>query len=184
MVVIFGWGAGEGKDLGETAPLACPNCRNEVFLHHIRSEKRVSLYFVPLIPYGTDEYLACPVCRHGLPVPKERRAVVERMRAQTGSYRRGRIPEATYRAGVARFWSQMGVTAAAMAPPAAGPPGPAPAARSGPRPASATRPAAGPSPARATPNLAEQLAGLARLHADGVLTDEELAAAKRRLLGT
>ena len=35
MVVIFGWGGGQAKDLGEIAPTTCPNCHNHVFLHHI-----------------------------------------------------------------------------------------------------------------------------------------------------
>ena len=115
--------------------------------------------------------------------------MVERMRAQTGSYRRGRSPEATYRAAVARFWSQMGVGGGApMVPPASAPPARAPSPARGPRPSAsspvAPPPAAAPAPAPAPaiPNLAEQLAGLARLHAEGILTAEELAAAKRRLL--
>ena len=36
----------------------------------------------------------------------------------------------------------------------------------------------------ATSGLARRLEGLAKLHADGVLTDDEFAAAKRRLLET
>jgi hypothetical protein len=32
--------------------------------------------------------------------------------------------------------------------------------------------------------LADRLEGLARLHANGILTDEEFASAKRSLLGT
>ena len=35
----------------------------------------------------------------------------------------------------------------------------------------------------AAPSLAEQLEALATLHTDGVLTDVEFAAAKKRLLG-
>ena len=52
MVLIFGAGPGKPEDLGEVAPTICPNCHNEVFLHLIRSTKRVSLYFVPVMPYG------------------------------------------------------------------------------------------------------------------------------------
>ena len=66
MVVIFGWGAGEAKDLGEIAPTTCPNCRNQVFLHHIRTNKQVSRYFIPMASYGGSEYLSCPICRHGM----------------------------------------------------------------------------------------------------------------------
>jgi len=34
-----------------------------------------------------------------------------------------------------------------------------------------------------TPSLSDRLVGLARLHANGTLTDEEFAAAKRKILG-
>ena len=44
-------------------------------------------------------------------------------------------------------------------------------------------PPADPTQAAATA-LARRLEGLGKLHADGVLTDEEFAAAKRRLLET
>ena len=78
MVVIFGWGAGKAQDLGEVAPTTCPNCHNQVFLHHIQSDKQVSLYFIPIMPYGSNEYLACPICRYGLQIgPSQRQAVVK-----------------------------------------------------------------------------------------------------------
>ena len=54
MVVIFGFGRGKQEDLGEIAPGMCPNCHNQVYLHHFRSKKSVRLYFVPVVPYGTD----------------------------------------------------------------------------------------------------------------------------------
>jgi hypothetical protein len=59
-MVIFGFGPGKQEDLGEVAPVVCPNCHNQVLLHHVRSKKRFSLYFVPVVPYGTDDYLVCP----------------------------------------------------------------------------------------------------------------------------
>src|SRR4029077_5652454 len=68
MVVIFGFGPGSPDDQGEVAPCVCPNCHNQVFLHHVRSKKSVRLYFVPVVPYGTDNYLVCPVCSQGLQV--------------------------------------------------------------------------------------------------------------------
>jgi hypothetical protein len=59
---------GHSEDLGEIAPCVCPNCHNQVFLHHVRSKKSVRLYFVPVVPYGTDDCLVCPVCSRGLQV--------------------------------------------------------------------------------------------------------------------
>ena len=35
MVLIFGFGSGQPRDLGEVAPTTCPNCHNEVYLHHV-----------------------------------------------------------------------------------------------------------------------------------------------------
>jgi hypothetical protein len=164
MVVIFGWGGGEAKDLGEIAPTTCPNCRNQVFLHHIRSEKHVSLYFVPMANYGTNEYLACPICRHGIQIGPQQHAALASMRAATASYRRGALADGAYRATAERFWAGLGVV------PAGGPE----LRTTGTFPPPAT--------ARPGPSLAEQLDDLGTLHADGILTDDEFATAKRRLL--
>jgi hypothetical protein len=48
----------------------------------------------------------------------------------------------------------------------------------------APQPAAAPAPAAPAPDPIEQLKGLADLHTQGVLTDEEFAAQKARILGT
>jgi uncharacterized protein YbaR (Trm112 family) len=175
MVVIFGWGAGEAQDLGEVAPAVCPNCHNHVLLHHIRSDKRVTLYFIPLVPYGTDEYLACPICRHGLQLRPENRPAVDRMRAATSLMRKGALRQDYYQTQVEIFWRMIGVAPSGeqvLHPtptvPQSGPGQGAPA----------------PSAPPAAPSLAAQIEGFARLHADGVLTDDEFATAKRRLLGT
>lgn len=160
MVVIFGWGSGEARDLGEVAPLACPNCHNQVFLHQIHSDKRVSLYFIPVMPYGSNEYLACPICRAGMELGPQHKAVVDTMRIGTRIFRQGGMDPARYQAQVDQFWATMGLSPS-------GPPA-----------------AAGPSSvvAAAPPTIADRLQDLARLHAKGVLTDEEFNAAKRNLL--
>ena len=165
MVIVFGWGGGEAKDLGEIAPTTCPNCRNQVFLHHISSQKHVSLYFVPLANYGTNEYLACPICRHGIHIGPQQHAALASMRAATALYRRGGLAEDAYRATADQFWAGLGVV------PAGGPN------------LRATDTIPPHATARPEPTLAEQLDDLGRLHADGILTDDEFAAGKRRLLG-
>ena len=174
MVLIFGWGAGEAKDLGEVAPAVCPNCHNHVFMHHIRSEKKVSLYFVPVIPYGTDEYLACPTCRHGLQIRPEQRPEVNAMQAATTQYRLGRYLVDAYAARVERFWRVMGVAPSGTQMVRPSPTVPPPRA-----------PAPVPPPTASTTQalMNDRLRELARMHAEGNLTDEEFAAAKRRALG-
>jgi uncharacterized protein YbaR (Trm112 family) len=173
MVIIFGWGSGEAQDLGEVAPVICPNCHNDVFLHDIKSDKRVSLFFVPLASYGTNEYLACPICRHGVEVRPEHRGAIDRMRAATKLYRRGQLLESFYRPQVVEFWRRVGVAPTGEQVIQAAATIPAPAVSSAPAQGAAAQ----------APTVADQLASYAKLHADGVLTDEEFSAIKRQLLG-
>ena len=178
MVVIFGFGAGSPEDQGEVAPCVCPNCHNQVFLHHVRSKKSVRLYFVPVVPYGTDNYLVCPVCSRGLQLSDAQLRHVRTMSTATRSFRAGRIQQAAYMAQAERFWRQLGVNPAGQQFPApAGPnaPAPAPARQAAPTPP--TPPAADDQPL-----WMSQLHRLAQLHNQGVLSDDAYAAAKGRLL--
>ena len=193
MVVIFGFGPGKAEDLGEVAPIVCPNCPNEVFLHHIRSKKTISLYFIPVVPYGTDEYLICPICTHGSALSKAQIPAVMAMAGSTAAYRRGQRREDFYRHEVDQFWPRMGFAGPSMPPPAFSPSGAS--AASGPAGAVSTAPptlgtpsvtaATPPSAGVASPPavLSDRFEALARLHANGVLTDAEFAAAKERILG-
>jgi Short C-terminal domain len=199
-VVIFGWGPDKQDDLGEVAPCVCPNCHNQVFLHHVRSKKSVRLYFVPVARYGTDDYLVCPICSRGLQLSAPQLPALQAMSSATASFRAGRLPEAPYMAQVEHFWRQLGVNAsgqqvvnpASPGAPASGSPGTQarPAAPGNPaasvKPTAATRPAA---PAQRPPVTADdktswiaQLQKLAELHDQGVLSDADYEAAKQRLL--
>ena len=86
-MVIFGFGPGKQEDQGEVAPAVCPNCHNQVFLHHVRSKKRFSLYFVPVVPYGTDDYLVCPICSRGLQLSNTQLSSIRSMSGATASFR-------------------------------------------------------------------------------------------------
>ncbi len=184
MVVIFGWGSDGAKDLGEVAPVTCPKCHNQVFLHHLHSDKQVSLYFVPLASYGSDDYLACPICRSGMQLSSEHMVPVQQMRAATAVYRRGGVDTAHYLATVQAFWARIGVDASGRQVLSAPPGVPAPAVVPPPQVIPSAAPSASSSAAAAPgPSLAEQLGRLGTLRSDGVLTDEEFAAAKARLLG-
>ena len=193
-MVIFGFGPGKQEDLGEIAPSVCPNCHNQVVLHHVRSRKSVRLYFVPVVPYGTDDYLVCPICSRGLQISSVQLPYVRSMSSAAASFRAGRLAEAQYMAQVDRFWRQLGVNPAgqqvfAPASPGAAAPGrptaPAqPAAQA--QPAAPARPAAPSQPPPAagdheTPWIS-QLRKLAQLHDQGVLSDAHYEAAKRRVL--
>ena len=182
MVVIFGFGPGNPEDLGEVAPCVCPNCHNQVFLHHVRSKKSVRLYFVPVVPYGTDDYLVCPVCSRGLQVSNAQLRYVRSVSDATASFRAGRLTQARYTAQVERFWRQLGVNPASQQPLT-------PASPGAPAPAQPVNPVRSPIPAQPPPGAADdrtswisQLRKLAQLHDQGVLSDAAYAAAKQRIL--
>jgi hypothetical protein len=186
MVVIFGFGAGKGEDQGEVVACVCPNCHNQVFLHHVRSKKSVRLYFVPVVPYGTDDYLVCPVCSRGLQLSHAQLPHVRSMSGATAAFRAGRYSEAQYMAQAERFWRQLGVSPAGQqgfTPAGPGAARPAPSARPAPPPAPAQPVApAQPPPADDETSWVSQLQKLAQLHDQGVLSDVAYEAAKRRVL--
>ncbi len=182
MVVVFGFGPGNPEDLGEVAPCVCPNCHNQVFLHHVRSKKSVRLYFVPVVPYGTDDYLVCPVCSRGLQISNAQLRYIRSMSGATASFRAGRLDQARYLAQAEQFWRQLGVNPAGQqlvtpaSPGAAAPAQPAIPIRS---------PVRAQSPPVATDDQTmwiSQLRELAQLHDQGVLSDAAYAAAKKRVL--
>ena len=195
-MVIFGFGRDQTDDQGEVAPGVCPNCHNQVFLHHVRSKKHVSLYFVPVVPYGTEDYLVCPVCSRGLQLSSTQLPYVRSMSGATASFRRRRLTEAQYMAQVERFWHQLGVGLTAARPGSPAPPPPVPPAPPPPGPPATPAPpppvqpaprapAAAPAPPPAADDEGSwiaQLRRLAQLHDQGVLSDAQYEAAKRRLL--
>ena len=176
MVLIFGFGPGSPEDQGEVAPCMCPNCHNQVFLHHVRSKKSVRLYFVPVVPYGTEDYLVCPVCSRGLQIGSAQVRQVRSMGTTTASFRAGRVPEDRYRAQVERFWRQLGMNPGGQQPLAPARPDPSSPVQAAP-PVRSAAPAADDRPA-----WIAQLHELAQLHGQGLLSDAAYADAKRRVL--
>jgi hypothetical protein len=84
------------------------------------------------------------------------------------------VSQEQYLGTVARFWAQVGVDQGGRQ--VVGTPAAVPAATPGPPAHVATAAADGAS-------MADQLQRLGELRADGILTDEEFATAKRRLIG-
>jgi len=182
MVLIFGWGSSGAQDRGEVAPLRCPNCHNDVYMHAVKSKKELSLYFIPLVPYASDEYLSCPICRAGIKLQPTHRPAVNSMIASTRLWRTNSMAPDDYERRTRFFWSQLGMAPQnVVIPPRPGAPMVAttPAIPEPPQPAVTQVPASAPS----EPTPADRLAELARLRDDGILTDVEFTAAKRRLLG-
>ena len=141
------------------------------------------LYFVPVVPYsGTDDYLVCPVCSRGLQVTGAQLRYLRSMAHATASFRAGRLAQAQYTAQVERFWRQFGVDPAGqqlVTPASPGASAPAQPAIPG------TSPPPAPPPQVAADDQASwisQLHKLTELHEQGVLSGDDFAAAKRRIL--
>jgi uncharacterized protein YbaR (Trm112 family) len=154
----------------------CPNCHNQVFLHLVRSKKSVRLYFVPVVPYGTEDYLVCPVCSRGLQISSAQVHQVRSMGSTTASFRAGRVPEDRYQARVERFWRQLGMNPGSHQRLTPARTDPSPLVQAAP-PARSAAPAADDRPV-----WIAQLHELAQLHGQGLLSDAAYADAKRRVL--
>src|SRR5262245_22097654 len=163
--MLLSWRGGV-TDLGEVAPATCPSCGQHVFMHLIRTQDAIALYFIAVAPYSVTDYLSCPNCKHGLQIGPEQRPAVDVMTAHTATYRRGVLRRDVYDTLAARFWERLGVAPSGKQVVHAPPVPPAPAVI----------------PGTPAPSLTAQLDGLAKLHDDGVLTDEEFATAKQRVL--
>lgn len=95
--MIFGWGGGKAKDHGPAVLQVCRSCGRQGHLHYFTVTKWFRLYFIPIIPYNTRHFLACPVCTAGT----ELTSTVERERVQalastTKALGSGQAAPATY----------------------------------------------------------------------------------------
>ncbi|HEY3782267.1 MAG TPA: zinc ribbon domain-containing protein [Fimbriimonadaceae bacterium] len=64
-MLIFGWGRRTNTKLGQFGPAPCPRCHNNALYQHIKQRRWFSLFFIPVIPYETHEFLVCEICSNG-----------------------------------------------------------------------------------------------------------------------
>jgi hypothetical protein len=103
-VIIFGFGRGRPKDLGEVAPSKCPNCLRDVVFRHISVTRWFSLFFIPLIPFSTKHWLLCPVCTRGPQLDQAQRQAVDHMAEVTATRSANQVSHQAYWAEVSSFW--------------------------------------------------------------------------------
>lgn len=63
---IVGWGP-RVKDLGSAGYHDCPRCGNHVMRRRLERTNWLTLFFVPVLPFGRKTVLACPICVHEEP---------------------------------------------------------------------------------------------------------------------
>lgn len=105
-MIVWGWGS-RVKDNGPIAPMRCPQCGSNAHFHWVHTNKNFKLYWVPIIPYASQELLLCPICQAGMQVERTKLAIVQDMRQATREREAGTLSEGVYREKVTRFWSMM-----------------------------------------------------------------------------
>ena len=70
MFFIFGFGHRKFSRKGVVKG-NCARCNNQVDKELIKATSYFTLFFVPLIPYGTKHLLVCPICRDSAELSKE-----------------------------------------------------------------------------------------------------------------
>lgn len=71
MFIIYGFGKTTTKDFGTLQTAPCTNCNNQVKKQLVRVRTWFTLFFIPVIPYRTQYFLICPICRKGEVLKKD-----------------------------------------------------------------------------------------------------------------
>ncbi len=66
MLFIFGWGHQTVKNHGPVGVYHCEHCNNEKYWTLYSRRTWFTLFFIPVIPYKTENMLLCPICNHGV----------------------------------------------------------------------------------------------------------------------
>lgn len=68
MLVIFGSNDHVEEEHEQRFVLHCHNCNNDSRWKLSKVISKISLFFIPLIPYKTKYYSWCPVCKDGFEI--------------------------------------------------------------------------------------------------------------------
>lgn len=70
MLILFGMDNKENV-VGPLPEQDCPNCRNTEHWTLFKVVKYGTLFFVPVIPFGTDYLKTCPICKETVSLSKD-----------------------------------------------------------------------------------------------------------------
>lgn len=96
MFIFFGWRKKTIKDYGDTLPLTCENCHNDVFFKLIRTKTWFTLFFIPVIPYDSKSLLMCDICKSGYEMKGEKVQRAKVLNEHTTSYKNKTISNEEY----------------------------------------------------------------------------------------
>jgi len=71
LFIIWGFGKKTVKSYGLMPMRACGRCNNQIQCEILKVTTWFTLFFIPIIPYRTERFLVCPICRAAQEVAKE-----------------------------------------------------------------------------------------------------------------
>jgi hypothetical protein len=83
---IFGWNK-KSATRGAVVESRCHHCRNHVSWHHFKITDWLELFFIPLIPFRSEHFLACGICGDAVKLTGEESRGVESLFRMTAAER-------------------------------------------------------------------------------------------------
>ena len=93
--LIFGWGRVRANDRGPAVAKRCPRCSNHVAMHLVTTTRWAGLFMIPMVPYGRQHYLLCPVCRTGPELGPNELGVIEAIVQRGGTVDQAELEQVT-----------------------------------------------------------------------------------------
>lgn len=97
MFFFFGWGKKTVKEFGEVIPTNCAKCNNKVYLKLVSVTKWFTLFFIPVIPYQSQNLLLCNICQNGYELNKEQFEKAKQMAQYTSEFKNDTMDIDTYK---------------------------------------------------------------------------------------
>ncbi len=95
MIFIFGISPKE-QTIGPAEERICPRCNNQRFWILKKSSQWFSLFFIPLIPFGSKYFMQCPICGEAEFLSKEQFVAKEKDAELNNQLVHGTINEDEY----------------------------------------------------------------------------------------
>lgn len=96
MLFVFGWGKRTHTDHGPTLPITCPNCHNQTYWRYQHYRTWFTLFFIPVIPYESDHYLLCDICKQGITLEDDARERAKILAGYTKQYLAQQMSQVEY----------------------------------------------------------------------------------------
>jgi hypothetical protein len=100
MLFVFGRGKRTHTDHVPTFAITCPNCHNQTHWRYQHHRNWFTLFFIPLIPYESEHYLLCDMCKQGITLENGEREHAKILAGYSKQYLEQQMSKAEYESRV------------------------------------------------------------------------------------